>query len=277
MGKHYFFGSYNSGPIWRYLLDEVPNANIGFDLQKLRSAYSGACIKVLRDSDNTTLDIGFVNNVIDTVSLLSFIGSGTGYVHTWYDQSINGNNATQTVKVNMPRIVNSGVVETLNGKPAIRFMGNQWLLINTINVLSENTRAYIGAKLSTSTSDSLVFTGLNEFVYADMDMILNYQNSTYFVANSKRIIKSNPYNFQQIHYGKGNALSISLKLNGIDSGITPNNQPNSSRFYSIGKYSTNTIINTNGHHQSMIFWNYEHDSSDEIITHDILNGYYNAY
>ena len=46
-----------------------------------------------------------------------------GFVTTWYDQSGNGRNATQTTAGNQPRIVNSGALEALNGKPEIRFDG----------------------------------------------------------------------------------------------------------------------------------------------------------
>jgi hypothetical protein len=49
--------------------------------------------------------------------------TGDGFVATWYDQSGNGRNATQTTAGQQPRIVNSGVLEALNGKPEIRFDG----------------------------------------------------------------------------------------------------------------------------------------------------------
>jgi len=51
----------------------------------------------------------------------------SGFVTTWYDQSTNARNVTQTTAGNQPRIVNAGVVELENGKPTIRFLGAQWL------------------------------------------------------------------------------------------------------------------------------------------------------
>jgi len=45
-----------------------------------------------------------------TVSNFKILGDG--FVETWYDQSGNGNNATQTTAANQPKIVNSGVLLT---------------------------------------------------------------------------------------------------------------------------------------------------------------------
>ncbi len=52
---------------------------------------------------------------------------GNGFVRTWYDQSINGFNATQTTAGNQPQIVTSGVVNIENTKPVIRFSATTWL------------------------------------------------------------------------------------------------------------------------------------------------------
>ena len=62
------------------LLDLFPNANVAVSVRKLRTAYTGSCMKVRRSTDNATLDIGFSGNYLDTSSLLSFIGANTGYV-----------------------------------------------------------------------------------------------------------------------------------------------------------------------------------------------------
>lgn len=103
------------------LLDVYSSAYTAFSLRKLRTAYTGSAIRVRRSSDNAEQNIGFdAFGLFDTVSLLSFCGSGNGFVTTWYDQSGNSRNATQTTAANQPRIVNAGVVEKSNNKPAIR-------------------------------------------------------------------------------------------------------------------------------------------------------------
>ena len=97
--------------------------------RKLRTAYIGDCIKVRRDSDNSVLDIGFDGNGnLDESALLTFVGVGSGFVHTISDQSVLGNDAIQTIAANQPRIVLSGVVEKDNEKPAMFFDGVSDLL-----------------------------------------------------------------------------------------------------------------------------------------------------
>jgi len=99
------------------LLDTYPNAAVAYSLRKLRTLYTGSAIRVRRSSDNTEQNIGFVNNVLDTSSLTSFCGSGNGFVTTWYDQSGNGLNLTQSTAADQPQIVSSGSVILDNSKP----------------------------------------------------------------------------------------------------------------------------------------------------------------
>jgi hypothetical protein len=97
------------------------SASAAWGLRKLRAAYVGNCIKVRRSSDNTTQNIGFVNNALDTASLATFVGANNGFIDTWYDQSGNGYNATQATAGNQPQIVASGTLKVIgtNNKPAI--------------------------------------------------------------------------------------------------------------------------------------------------------------
>ncbi|MDR6844495.1 arabinofuranosidase catalytic domain-containing protein [Flavobacterium granuli] len=116
MKRRYDFGRIK----YRYL-DGTGASNIVFSLRKAYTFYSGNCIRVRRSSDNTELDIGFLGYKLDSASLLSFVGSGNGYVRTWYDQSGNGNNAVQTVLASQPIIVESGVLNVELGLPTIKF------------------------------------------------------------------------------------------------------------------------------------------------------------
>ena len=80
-------------------------------LRALNYAYSGPLITVIRSSDDTELDIAAAVEGIDTKTLLTFVGAGSGYVTKIYDQSGNGNHATQSTADSQPRIVNAGVIE----------------------------------------------------------------------------------------------------------------------------------------------------------------------
>jgi hypothetical protein len=104
------------------LLDDYSGASHAYSVARLlRTAYGGNCIRVRRSSDNTEQNIGFSSGLLDTASLLSFCGAGSGYVKTLYDQSGNGYDFEQTTMADQPRIVNSGVVDTLNGYPSMYF------------------------------------------------------------------------------------------------------------------------------------------------------------
>jgi hypothetical protein len=130
------------------LLDTYTGATVAYSLRKLRTAYTGAAIRVRRSSDNAEQDFGFVNNVLDTASLLTFVGAGNGFVTTWYDQSGNANNATQGTAVFQPQIVSSGAMITTNGKNSMSFDGSndELNLSSTINVAASNYNSFVGKR-----------------------------------------------------------------------------------------------------------------------------------
>lgn len=94
------------------------------------SKYSGPIIRVRESAGNTERDIfagaadANGNRFIDTTALLAFTGANSGFITTYYDQSGNGRNIIQPTAAFQARIVLSGVVDTLNGVPAPRYIGN---------------------------------------------------------------------------------------------------------------------------------------------------------
>jgi hypothetical protein len=151
---------------YQFLLDTYTSASAAYSLRKLRSAYTGSAIRVRRSSDNTEQDIGFVNNVLDTASLLSHCGSGNGFVTTWYDQSGNARNATQTTAANQPQIVSSGNVINVNSKPALQFDGSNDVLSRTsFGFPTTNISiSKVGSRIGTNASDSIGYTASGGFV-----------------------------------------------------------------------------------------------------------------
>lgn len=117
------------------LLDSVSGAIIAYSLRQLRVDYSGPAIRVRRSSDNSEQDIGFVNGVLDTATLLTFVGAGSGFVTTWYDQSANGFHASQSIGANQPLIVFLGSLFTVNSLAAVDFMaGASQSLSTSVNI-----------------------------------------------------------------------------------------------------------------------------------------------
>lgn len=111
--------SYKAAAPSNLLLDQYPGSAAAYSLRKLRTAYSGSAIRVRRSSDNTQTDIGFVEGVLDTATLLTFCGVGNGFVTTWYDQSGNARNGVQGTNALQPQIVNAGIIYTKNTKPTV--------------------------------------------------------------------------------------------------------------------------------------------------------------
>ena len=105
------------------LLDTYTGAAAAYSLRKLSSDYSGSAITVTTDGVDSQ-DIGFSGSNLDTAALESFAGSGDAYVSTWYDQSGNSRNFTQSTFANMPKIVSSGTTITQNSKPIVEFDGS---------------------------------------------------------------------------------------------------------------------------------------------------------
>jgi hypothetical protein len=104
-----------------YLLNFFPGARVAYSLRKLSNTYTGSAIQVRRSTDSALLDIGFSGKNLDTQSLMNFVGSGTGYVTTWYDQSGYNNHVTQSLSGTGITIAQNGVLNTLNSKPVVTF------------------------------------------------------------------------------------------------------------------------------------------------------------
>jgi hypothetical protein len=132
-----YIDSYRFGggaPPATLLLDDYPNAAAAYSLRKLRTAYTGDCIVVRRSSNNDTLAIGFSGNYLDTAALKTFCAGTDCFVRTWYDQSTNARNATQTVNVQQPQVVAGGALYYTNGKPALNANTSFRVLVTATNI-----------------------------------------------------------------------------------------------------------------------------------------------
>jgi len=169
------------------ILDLFPSAHHAFSLRKLRTAYTGFCLRVRRTTTTptvttTTVDLDFDSN--GTISLNSSITyvSGTvtlstnlgqfcasvvnGYTNpdlvntnqnifvvTWYDQSGNNKNPTQATAGLQPRLVNLGNLEVSGGKVAVRFVRSSSTRLNindTTANINNMSSYYVGAFASTT-------------------------------------------------------------------------------------------------------------------------------
>lgn len=106
-----------------YLLDTYTGSSAAYSVRRLSSTYSGPAIRVRRVSDGAEQDISFTDGDLDTTLLMSFVGSSTGTIKTWYDQSGNGWDLDGFDAGRQPIIVSGGTLLTQSGKPAVKFDG----------------------------------------------------------------------------------------------------------------------------------------------------------
>jgi hypothetical protein len=126
-------------------LDNITgSAAATYSLRRVDADYTGFAIQVRR-SDGNTSNIGFTaSGDLNTAALLTFVGAGNGFVTTWYDQSGNGRNATQTGNLTrQPQIVTNGVLETQDGRAAVKLATSVLNLTTSIGFTSGN--GYVGA------------------------------------------------------------------------------------------------------------------------------------
>lgn len=96
-----------------------------FGVRRLLGSYSGSLIRLRRDSDDVEANFGYIttedetNGDLDAAAIATWLGAATGYVVTWYDQSGNGNHATQATTSKQPQYTADGY----NDKPGILSTG----------------------------------------------------------------------------------------------------------------------------------------------------------
>ena len=118
------------------LLDTYP-ADAAYSLRKLRTDYSGYALKVRREADDYEADVEFDSD--NAVSLTSGVanlsggsgptlgdwaGSDTVRAVTWYDQSANSRDVTNSTESRQPKLIDSGTLEVFNGRARLAFSGD---------------------------------------------------------------------------------------------------------------------------------------------------------
>jgi hypothetical protein len=143
-----------------------------YSLRRVTSSYSGFAIEVQSGSVSQSIGFDSFGN-LDTASLLTFVGSGNGFVKTWYDQSGNNRHATQSVTTNQPQIVSNGSVLLEGSKPSLQFDGiNDRLEFAEIN-LTQSTALITLKRNATSTAQDLLDVQNPIQSYSSLNVTIN--------------------------------------------------------------------------------------------------------
>ena len=255
-------------------LDSVGSAAVAYGLRKLRSAYTGSAIRVRRSSDSTEQDIGFLSDgELDVASLMNFVGSGSGYVKTWYDQSGNGTNATQTTTAAQPTIVASGQLQMVNNRPAIKYDGSDDALRFTRTIADDFTiLATYSAIAGTGAPDGYWY---NHAGIVDMEVTFDTNDFGTSVDTGGNVnagigngevtfyLQGNGYNDGRMHRlsftRQKSTGMIGLYLDGVSHtsihSTTPNlNSLTAASAISIGRIQTNAQPSLNGYISEVIVY-----------------------
>lgn len=275
----------------RLLLDQYAGAAAAYSLRKLRSGYTGSAIRVRRSSDNTEQDIGFTSaGNLNESALTTFVGANNGFVVTWYDQSGNAKNATQSTAGSQPQIVSSGSILTTNSKPCLTFDGTNDYLNNTqssTNLFATNYSVFVvhnvtggGIRkfiIETTNPSSNIFNPAIEYNGAlptniriwsgETSSFVNTTSTNTFSSNVQRLITSlkNGTTIQEIFV---NNLS-----EGSSRAVIPANNITG---YNIGTYRSADDRWFGGTMQELILYSSYQSSNRTGISFNI-NTYFNIY
>jgi hypothetical protein len=269
-------------PIYNPLLQDYPNASAAYSLRLLNPSYIGPAIEVRRDSDDDYSNIGFTQaGQLDIAGLFNFLGSANGYVSIWYDQSGNGRDVSQAEFAKQPRIVNSGQIENINGKPAVYFwIEPSWEIYSPLNTTwTQSTVAFVAKADNDISTLSVVVSTWNDF-HGQLGIIRVQGSATdayYRAASTVQNIGDMTYPDGSLYFN-GNLVSAADKAVNYHMGFV---NIGSSEF----NINANRVIIGNsdtpdrtwdGYIQEIVIWETNYASSRSTIQNSI-NSYYNIY
>ena len=280
LANHGIISSSGGGSI-PFLLDTYSGARAAYSLRKLSVAYTGNAITVRRSSDNTSQNIGFnASGNLDTVSLLSFVGVGDGFVSTWYDQSGSNLNGTQATLAYQPKIVSSGSLVTDGGKPSVLFNN-----VNTSIEFALNRGSFVGFDsyfVQNSNSDAFyilpVFPNGNGYSAqqgsATTELFINYTvpgnpSSTQLYSNN---VLQNVANRGQVYTAlNGRKLVLHSNMDII------NAQSNSNKTIIYGAYNYTGLADFGGYLSEYIIFPNTLQGINRTLISTNINTFYSIY
>jgi hypothetical protein len=267
--------------------DYGSGAAAAYSLRYVSASYTGDVIQVRRSSDNATQD--FNPTEITDGTLATFCGAGDGFITTWYDQSGNSNDATQSTASAQPQIVSSGSVILENGKPAAQFDGtDDYMALSSISLTDRfseyivNTHTDIGDRKSIGlsqwnggTDDRVWITRLRDVkydFYISQDGLTNYSINYSAPTNNTQYLYAYELNLsesQELEHYRNNVLISSTFSSGFSSLYT------SSIDIELGSFSGG-VTPFEGYLQEVVFYASDQSSNRPKIEANI-NNYYSIY
>ena len=259
------------------LLDLYPNASAAYSLRKLRANYEGDAIEVRRSVGTpVNQNIGFNSDgELDTAALLAFVGSGDGFVVTWYDQSGGGNDATQVEGNRQPKIVSSGVIELENGKPCAVFDGvNDYL--ESQNGFNEPIASFVSVYKNYQNDNNRPF-GVRDSLGSSNKNTFSITSSNVLVFDGAFLAASIAATIsQKITYAQKSTTNARSYINGVENNNSSISLNNTIGLFNIGNAHGALGLEFNGSFQMGIFYPTD-QSANRVGIETNINDYYSVY
>jgi len=164
--------------------------------------------------------------ILTNTSLTSFCSGTNGFVTTWYDQSGNAINATQTTALAQPQIVSAGAIINVNSKPCIQFVSALLNRLETTLISSSTEVSIISVSRHTPTTaySPIIGVGLNNG-YALTTQQNKYnlfyraiadQRTTNDALSTQALIFANDVSYQNFTPATMNAPTTSSRIGTYD-------------------------------------------------------------
>jgi hypothetical protein len=263
-------------PPFTGLLDTYGGASVAYSAaRRLATAYTGSLIRVRRSSDNAEQDIGYNgSNVLDEAALTTFVGANNGFVVTIYDQSGNAKNATQETAINQPRIVNAGVIDVVNGKPAVLGDGvNDTLRNTTLSLTNPASIFTVVDKVGTSGN-----FGLNDATLLSGAFLLTATGHTFYQGTGASFTPDYVNNNQSLLVAKTATTGTDWEFYGNNTTVLNSGQNIGTLIgTSVSLFDRNgTSFRANMYMQEFIVWNSNQMTNRAGIQINI-NTFYSIY
>lgn len=137
--------------------DAIPNlVHVYEPARRTLTSYTGPLVRIRRSSNNAEQDFGYVTNGdLDTAAIATFIGAGSGFVTSVYDQA-GEDGPNNPVSSTQPIYVASGY----SGKPVMRFSAHRLATTFVSAALIQPVSIYAVAILNTGA----VNDGLSHYI-----------------------------------------------------------------------------------------------------------------
>jgi len=297
--------------VWSYftnILDLYGPAYHAYSLRKLSSTYTGFCLRVRRTTSTpsvttTTVDVSFnSSNTIGLDSSITYV-SGTAtsatnlgqfcasivngysnpdgvntnqniFVVTWFDQSGNGRNPTNTTVSQQPRLVNTGNTETVDGSVGVRFISanSNYLTLTNSSTAYDNMSCYaLGNSLSATVNTSIYGQGhlsANARLFLPQGTNIAYNTTGTFPITG---ITANVDRLYELICG---ASTTSAYSNGVQSSVASVSSLNVTNAYIRIGANGSPLVYMNGHVKEVIAFV---GTSNRTNIESNINTYYSVW